>query len=101
MELPEQHHEAVTKLLEDGSFNINQIANLFNTTADVIEDFKYRLLSAKTEDEQVEEEQVEEEVNEPEEESTGLTTEDFANLMEHLGGVLTETANLIRKVSRS
>lgn len=100
MELPEQHHEAVTKLLEDGSFNINQIANLFNTTADVIEDFKYRLLSTKTEEEQVEEEQVEE-VSEPEEESTGLTTEDFANLMEHLGGVLTETANLIRKVSRS
>ena len=99
MELPEQYHEAVTKLLEDGSLNYGQIASLYDTTADVIEKFKHRLDAQRIveNEEAVEEEEFEVE----EEESAGLTTEDFANLMEHLGGVLTETANLIRKVSRS
>ena len=98
MELPEQYHEAVTKLLEDGSLNYGQIASLYDTTADVIEKFKHRLDAQRIVES---EEAVEEEELEVEEESVGLTTEDFANLMEHLGGVLTETANLIRKVSRS
>ena len=93
--IPQEHEEAITRLLEDGSLNYEQIASLFNTTAQAIQDFKYKLASIEAEKQQPVEEEPEEE-----EESGGLTTEDFANLMEHLGGVLTEVSNLIRKIGQ-